>query len=65
MDKVMPHKIRREASFQELGLDSLDTMEFIVDTEEKLSVELTDEEVLNMKTVMDAINIFMKHKRPI
>lgn len=46
-------------------MDSLDTMELIVDIEEKLNVELKDDEVLNMKTVLDAINIFMKHKKPI
>jgi acyl carrier protein len=61
-DKVNPAKITRQSSFDELGLDSLDVMEVVVDLEEKLNVTLSDDEALRVLSVLDAITIFSKHK---
>ena len=36
---------RAEASFQELGLDSLDTMNFLFSVEEQTGVSVPDEEI--------------------
>ena len=44
------------ASFtMDLGADSLDTVELIMDFEKAFSLKLSDEDALNIKTVGDAI----------
>ena len=39
--------ITRETTFESLGIDSLDTVEMVMDLEEELGVELEMEEKLN------------------
>ena len=44
------------ASFtMELGADSLDTVELIMDFEKEFSLKISDEDAMNIKTVGDAI----------
>lgn len=51
-DKVVP-----EASFiNDLGADSLDTVELVMAFEEKFDLEIPDEDAENITTVQDAIN---------
>ena len=46
-----------EASFMDdLGADSLDTVELVMALEEELSVEIPDEQAENIRTVQDAID---------
>ena len=40
----------------DLGADSLDTVELIMALEEELGVEIPDEEAENIRTVQDAID---------
>lgn len=52
VDEVTP-----EASFiDDLGADSLDTVELIMALEEEFNVEIPDEDAEKMTTVGDAIN---------
>lgn len=62
-EKVNPSIINRTSSFQEIGLDSLDIIEVIVEMEEKFNIDLSENEVLKIQGVMDAVNIFHKHKK--
>ena len=56
-DKVTP-----EASFaNDLGADSLDTVELVMALEEKFGVEIPDEEAEKIVTVQDALN-FINNK---
>ena len=49
-------KITEKASFMDdLGADSLDTVELIMELEEEFSLEIPDEEAEKMATVGDAI----------
>ena len=51
-DKVVP-----EASFREdLGADSLDLVELIMEFEEKFEATITDDEAKSINTVGDALN---------
>ena len=51
-DKVVP-----EASFiNDLGADSLDTVELVMAFEEKFDLEIPDEDAENITTVKDAID---------
>ena len=51
------------ASFiDDLGADSLDTVELVMALEEEFGVEIPDEDAENIKTVQDAINYINTHK---
>lgn len=53
--------ILEEHSFnQDLGFDSLDEVEFIIDAEKKFGIDIPDEAVENVKTVKDAIDVLEK-----
>jgi len=47
--------ISREATFEDLDLDSLDLVEFALGAEEEFGVRIADEEAEELKTVGDAV----------
>lgn len=54
---VEADKINMEASFvDDLGADSLDTVELIMELEEEFGIEIPDEDAENMTTVGAAVN---------
>lgn len=54
-------KITLQSSFAEdLGADSLDTVELVMAFEEKFGCEIPDEQAENIKTVGDAVN-YIRH----
>lgn len=56
-DKVTPN-----ASFiDDLGADSLDTVELVMAFEEEFSVEIPDDAAEKILTVQDAINFIKEH----
>jgi acyl carrier protein len=53
---VEPEKVTAEASFvEDLGADSLDTVELVMAFEEEFGLEIPDEDAENLQTVGDAI----------
>ena len=55
-DEVTP-----EASFiQDLGADSLDTVELVMSLEEAFGVEINDEDAQKLQTVADAVSFISK-----
>ena len=53
---VKPEEVTPQASFiDDLGADSLDTVELIMALEEEFNVEIPDEDAEKMATVGDAI----------
>jgi acyl carrier protein len=53
---VEPSKVTAEASFvEDLGADSLDTVELVMAFEEEFGIEIPDEDAEKMETVGDAI----------
>ncbi|MCM8772896.1 MAG: acyl carrier protein [Candidatus Omnitrophica bacterium] len=60
---VNPSQIKEESSFvEDLGADSLDTVELVMDFEEKFGLEIPDEDAEKIKTVKDAIDYIEKKK---
>jgi len=60
---VEEDKIVNDASFvDDLGADSLDTVELIMEFEEEFSIEIPDEEAENITTVTSAIKYIDEHK---
>lgn len=47
---------------EDLGADSLDTVELVMEFEEKFSIEVPDAEAEKLKTVQDVINYVEAHK---
>lgn len=59
---VDPDKVVPQASFiDDLGADSLDTVELIMAFEEEFSIEIPDEEAENLTTVGAALD-YLKQK---
>jgi acyl carrier protein len=53
---VEPDKVTDDASFvEDLGADSLDTVELVMAFEEEFGVDIPDEDAEQMRTVGDAI----------
>jgi len=54
---VESEKVTPEASFvEDLGADSLDTVELVLAFEEEFGIEIPDEDAEKLQTVGDAIN---------
>ena len=61
---VKPDEVTAEASFiDDLGADSLDTVELIMALEEEFGVEIPDEDAEKMTCVSDAIK-YINEKAP-
>ena len=60
---VDPEEVTMEASFvNDLGADSLDTVELVMALEEEFNIEIPDEEAEKLDTVGKAIDDINKHK---
>ena len=56
-------KVTDGASFvEDLGADSLDTVELVMAFEEEFSIEIPDEDAEKMQTVGDAIRYLSEHQ---
>ncbi|MGH7502955.1 MAG: acyl carrier protein [Longimicrobiales bacterium] len=59
---VEPEKVTPDASFvEDLGADSLDTVELVMAFEEEFGIEIPDEDAEGLQTVGDAIR-YLKDK---
>ena len=59
---VNPEQITLEASFTEdLGADSLDTVELVMDLEEQFNISIPEEDQEKLRTVQDAIDYLEQH----
>ena len=59
---VDPEKVTADASFvEDLGADSLDTVELVMAFEEEFGVDIPDEDAEQMRTVGDAIKYLKEH----
>ncbi len=61
---VSESEVTEEASFvDDLGADSLDTVELVMDFEEKFGLEIPDEDAEKIRTVKDAIDYIESKKK--
>ncbi|MDR1453727.1 MAG: acyl carrier protein [Candidatus Margulisbacteria bacterium] len=57
-----PSEVTKEASFiDDLGADSLDTVELVMALEEEFDTEIPDEDAEKLKTVGNAVAYIMQH----
>ena len=60
---VDEEEVALKSSFiDDLGADSLDLFEFVMDLEDEFDLEISNEEVEQIKTVEDAVN-YIKEKQ--
>jgi acyl carrier protein len=58
---VTREQCKLEASFiDDLGADSLDLVELIMEMEEKFGVEIADEELEKIRTIKDVVDFLQK-----
>ncbi len=58
-----PEKVTDDASFvEDLGADSLDTVELVMAFEEEFGLDIPDEDAEQMRTVGDAIKYLNENK---
>jgi len=59
---VESEKVTNDASFvEDLGADSLDTVELVMAFEEEFGIDIPDEDAEQMRTVGDAISYIAEH----
>lgn len=57
-------EVTPEAKFiEDLGADSLDTVELVMALEEEFGIEIPDEDAEKIATVRDAIHYIQEHKK--
>ena len=61
---VSDSEVTREASFvDDLGADSLDTVELVMALEEAFGTEIPDEDAEKIKTIGDTVTYIISHKK--
>jgi acyl carrier protein len=61
---VAEEEVKPEASFvDDLGADSLDTVEMVMAFEEEFNIEIPDEDAEKIKTVKDAFDYISKKSK--
>ncbi|MCM8761786.1 MAG: acyl carrier protein [Candidatus Omnitrophica bacterium] len=61
---VSEGEITESASFiDDLGADSLDTVELVMELEEKFGIDIPDEDAEKIRTVKDAVDYIEKNKK--
>ncbi|WP_416175703.1 acyl carrier protein [Clostridium sp.] len=53
--------IKMNTSFEEIGVDSLELFQIIIDIEDEFGVQIDDEQLV--KTVGDAVNFVVKYNK--
>ena len=62
---VEESEVTSEASFiDDLGADSLDTVELVMAFEENFEIEIPDEDAEKIATVKDAVKYIQDHAKP-
>lgn len=54
--KVKNKEITENSTFKELGLDSLDLVEVVLEVEELLHYKFEDEDLINFKSIKDVLD---------
>ncbi len=53
--EVAVEKLTRETTFEDIDADSLDIVELVMALEEEFDLEISDQEIENIKTVGDVV----------
>ena len=56
-------EITLDSNLKELGLDSLDVVDLLMEMEEQFEIEFENEEMLSLKLVSDVVDTLVKKKK--
>ncbi len=65
--RVSPESVRPDASFDELGIDSLDRINILFELESAFDIQVPDEEARSIKSVNDIVQrleAYLKQRNP-
>lgn len=62
-DRINIDSINYDDRLDELGLDSLDLVETMLRIEEAVGVEFTSDEIVELKTIQDVVNLIEAKKK--
>jgi len=62
--EVSPDEVTREASiFEDLGADSLDAVQIVLELEKEFGIEISDEDADKITTVGEAVDYIKAHAK--
>lgn len=61
--KYTKEKIELNTSLKDLGMDSLDLIDLILDAEKKFGIEIPDDKLMEIKVIKDLIVIIISLKK--
>lgn len=61
--KLKVKELSLESTFKDLNVDSLDLADMVFQFEEKLDIRFEEEELMNLKTVQDVVNLIDNKKK--
>ena len=61
-DRINVDSIKYDDKLDKLGLDSLDLVETMIKIETALDVEFTSDEIVELKTIQDVVNLIESKK---
>ena len=61
-DRINVDSINYDDKLEDLGLDSLDLVETMLKIEEVLGIEFTSDEIVELKTIQDVVNLIESKK---
>lgn len=60
--KLKGQELTLDSNLRDLGIDSLDVVDLIMDLEEELRIEFSDEELMSIHTMKDVCDLIDKKK---
>ncbi len=60
--KLKGKELTLDSNLRDLGIDSLDVVDLIMDLEEELGIEFSDEELMSIHTMKDVCDLIDKKK---
>lgn len=60
--KLKGQELTLDSNLRDLGIDSLDVVDLIMDLEEELGIEFSDEELMSIYTMKDVCDLIDKKK---
>lgn len=55
--KLKGKELTLESTFKDINVDSLDLADLVYQFEDKLNIRFEDDELMNLKTVQDVVNL--------
>lgn len=62
-ERGVSKQVDLNTEFKSLGLDSLDLMDLVIEAEKKFGIQISDDKLMDIKTVADLVKIIEEVKK--